>query len=80
MLSLYISQNIHGDDMQATSPLQVRHLSYWGMMWAHGYQGEWTEAARCAQLLVDESRWSKCIYTYLQVSFLLAQRFEEEEG
>ncbi|VDM62278.1 unnamed protein product [Angiostrongylus costaricensis] len=32
---------------------------------AHIYLGQWVKAANYAKRLVNESKWSKCIYTYL---------------
>ncbi|KAM6909233.1 LOW QUALITY PROTEIN: tetratricopeptide repeat protein 39B [Xenentodon cancila] len=38
---------------------QVHHLCYWELMWAHSFQQEWQQAYRYADLLCQESRWSK---------------------
>ncbi|ETN78233.1 hypothetical protein NECAME_02939 [Necator americanus] len=32
---------------------------------AHCYLGQWARAANYAKLLINESKWSRCVYTYL---------------
>lgn len=38
---------------------QIHHACYWELMWTHSYQQDWAQAYQYAQLLCQESRWSK---------------------
>ena len=38
-------------------------------MWAASYLGRWREASEHAGTLLEESRWSPCIYSYLKAAF-----------
>ncbi|XP_068611794.1 tetratricopeptide repeat protein 39B [Brachionichthys hirsutus] len=49
---------------------QIHHLCYWELMWTHSYQQEWQQAYRYADLLCQESRWSKAIYVYQKAAIL----------
>nr|CDJ90436.1 Outer membrane protein domain containing protein [Haemonchus contortus] len=44
---------------------QFHHIAYWELLFAHCYVGEWAKAANYAKRLLSESRWSRCVYTYL---------------
>ncbi|VDN20432.1 unnamed protein product [Cylicostephanus goldi] len=44
---------------------QFHHVAYWELLFAHCYLGQWAKSANYAKLLVNESRWSRCVYTYL---------------
>ncbi|KAL4618182.1 tetratricopeptide repeat protein 39B-like [Arapaima gigas] len=56
---------------------QIHHLCYWELMWLHSFQQQWLEAYRFADLLCNESRWSKAIYVY-QKAAILSMLPEEE--
>ncbi|CAI4231720.1 unnamed protein product [Auanema sp. JU1783] len=51
---------------------QFHHGCYWELLFAHSYLGEWSIAANYAKLLVNESRWSRCVYTYMLAIFFAA--------
>ncbi|KAL6734509.1 hypothetical protein Aduo_005042 [Ancylostoma duodenale] len=44
---------------------QFHHVAYWELLFSHCYLGQWAKAANYAKRLVNESRWSRCVYTYL---------------
>lgn len=56
---------------------QIHHLCYWELMWTHSFRQEWTEAYHYANLLCQESRWSKAIYVY-QKAAILSMMTEEQ--
>lgn len=45
---------------------------------AHGYQRRWSHSANYARLLMKESKWSRCVYTYLLCIFFAADETVEE--
>ncbi|XP_056883989.1 tetratricopeptide repeat protein 39B isoform X1 [Takifugu flavidus] len=57
---------------------QIHHMCYWELMWTHSYQQDWVQAFRYADLLCQESRWSKAIYVY-QKAAILSMMSEEEQ-
>ncbi|VDP24089.1 unnamed protein product [Soboliphyme baturini] len=48
------------------------HPCFWELMFCHAFSGQWEEAAKYANLLFVENRWSKSSYAYLTACFLLA--------
>jgi len=48
---------------------QFHHVAAWELVWAASYRGMWREALKQASILLDESRWSPCIYSYLKAAF-----------
>lgn len=42
------------------------------------YKLDWKSAGEYSQRLLEESRWSKCIYTYQRAAFMCM--LKEEEG
>uniref|UniRef100_A0A1I7ZRX6 Tetratricopeptide repeat protein 39B n=1 Tax=Steinernema glaseri TaxID=37863 RepID=A0A1I7ZRX6_9BILA len=44
---------------------QFHHICFWELLFAHSYLQDWKRAANNAKKLLDESRWSRCVYTYL---------------
>jgi len=48
---------------------QFHHVAAWEMVWAASYRGLWREALVQASILLDESKWSPCIYSYLKAAF-----------
>jgi len=55
---------------------QFHHFCYWELVWAHSILMNWKIAEEFAKKLFEESRWSKCIYAYMQASLLIMQRGE----
>ncbi|XP_046644952.1 tetratricopeptide repeat protein 39B-like isoform X2 [Daphnia pulicaria] len=56
---------------------QFHHLCFWELMWAHSMKMNWKSAGQYARRLFEESRWSKCIYAYVQAAFLC---MDKEDG
>ncbi|XP_028032985.1 tetratricopeptide repeat protein 39B-like [Bombyx mandarina] len=50
---------------------QFRHLCFWEIMWVNSLKMEWREAAQYATKLMDESSWSRTIYSYTKAAMLL---------
>lgn len=50
---------------------QFRHMCYWEIMWVNGLMAQWREAAVYADKLIEESSWSKTIYSYTKAAMLL---------
>ncbi|KAJ0183827.1 hypothetical protein K1T71_000250 [Dendrolimus kikuchii] len=50
---------------------QFHHVCYWEIMWANGLIMDWREAAFYAQKLINESTWSRTIYSYAKAAMLL---------
>ncbi|KYO25710.1 tetratricopeptide repeat protein 39A [Alligator mississippiensis] len=49
---------------------QFHHMCYWELMWCFAYKGLWKMAYFYADLLSQESRWSKAMYVYMKAAFL----------
>ncbi|XP_029441384.1 tetratricopeptide repeat protein 39A-like [Rhinatrema bivittatum] len=49
---------------------QLHHMGYWELMWCFAYQAVWKVAYFYADLLSQESRWSKAMYVYMKAAFL----------
>ncbi|KAK2092369.1 hypothetical protein P7K49_028897 [Saguinus oedipus] len=49
---------------------QVHHLCYWEFMWCHILEQDWRQAYHYANLLSQQSRWSKAIYMYSKAIIL----------
>jgi len=47
---------------------QFHHVACWEMMWAASYECQWREALVQSSRLLQESRWSPCLYSYLKVA------------
>ncbi|XP_043837076.1 tetratricopeptide repeat protein 39B-like [Dromiciops gliroides] len=43
---------------------QLHHFCYWELMWCHIFQQEWRSAYHYADLLCQQSKWSRASYTY----------------
>lgn len=48
---------------------QFHHVAAWELVWCASYRGLWRESIKQASILVEESRWSPCIYSYLKAAF-----------
>uniref|UniRef100_A0A672H0S1 Tetratricopeptide repeat protein 39A-like n=1 Tax=Salarias fasciatus TaxID=181472 RepID=A0A672H0S1_SALFA len=49
---------------------QFHHMCYWELMWCFTYKREWKMAYFYADLLSQESRWSKAMYMYMKAAYL----------
>nr|CAD7587280.1 unnamed protein product [Timema genevievae] len=49
---------------------QFHHLCFWELMWTNSVKCEWREASTYASRLLEESRWSRTIYSYQRAAFL----------
>ncbi|XP_047543625.1 tetratricopeptide repeat protein 39B-like isoform X1 [Vanessa atalanta] len=50
---------------------QLKHLTYWEMIWAFAMMMKWSQAAFYASKLARDSKWSKTIYMYTQAAMNL---------
>ncbi|CAH0716200.1 unnamed protein product, partial [Brenthis ino] len=50
---------------------QLKHLTYWEMIWALAMMLKWEEAAKYAFFLSEHSKWSKTIYVYTEAAMTL---------
>ncbi|CAF0770495.1 unnamed protein product [Didymodactylos carnosus] len=48
----------------------LHHISHWEILWCRVLLHEWNEAAKMADILLNESSWSKATYCYLLATFL----------
>ena len=61
------------------------HTYYWELCWCHQYNLDWMGAYHYANLLFEESKWSKCFYAYLKAAMLcmlqddLTEKQKEEQ-
>ncbi|XP_035388205.1 tetratricopeptide repeat protein 39A isoform X2 [Electrophorus electricus] len=49
---------------------QFHHMCYWELMWCFTYKRHWKMAYFYADLLSQESRWSKAMYVYMKAACL----------
>uniref|UniRef100_A0A8C7QR90 Zgc:158403 n=1 Tax=Oncorhynchus mykiss TaxID=8022 RepID=A0A8C7QR90_ONCMY len=49
---------------------QFHHMCYWELMWCFTYKCVWRMAYFYADLLSNESRWSKAMYVYMKAAYL----------
>ncbi|XP_036407955.1 tetratricopeptide repeat protein 39A [Megalops cyprinoides] len=49
---------------------QFHHMCYWELMWCFTYKRVWKMAYFYADLLSQESRWSKAMYMYMKAAYL----------
>ncbi|CAH0578141.1 unnamed protein product [Chrysodeixis includens] len=50
---------------------QFHHVCYWEIMWVNSLKMEWRESATYASKLIEESSWSRTIYSYSKAAMLL---------
>ena len=43
---------------------QFHHVCYWELVWANQFKRDWWGAHKYANLLFEESKWSRCFYAY----------------
>jgi len=60
----------HANACQSEWP-QFHHVAYWEMIWASCYQCDWRQALVYTDSLLQESKWSPCLYSYLKAAFYL---------
>uniref|UniRef100_A0A0N5C3S2 TPR_REGION domain-containing protein n=1 Tax=Strongyloides papillosus TaxID=174720 RepID=A0A0N5C3S2_STREA len=53
---------------------QFHHICYWELLFAFAYLRQWSRAAHNTKILMDESKWSKCVYTYLMAILINAEK------
>lgn len=51
--------------------IQFKHICYWELMWCHSFKGQWTISMKYAEILSEQSKWSKVMYLYQKAAFLL---------
>ncbi|XP_012681189.1 tetratricopeptide repeat protein 39A isoform X1 [Clupea harengus] len=56
---------------------QFHHMCYWELMWCFTYKRFWKMAYFYADLLSQESRWSKAMYVYMKAACLSMLPHEE---
>ncbi|CAO1636996.1 unnamed protein product [Sympodiomycopsis kandeliae] len=44
--------------------VQLQHISWWDASLCHMSLTQWDKAQECFEVLLRESNWSKCVYTY----------------
>lgn len=49
---------------------QYHHICFWELMWTNSVKQEWREASMYADRLLQESRWSRAIYSYQKAAML----------
>ncbi|XP_058510389.1 tetratricopeptide repeat protein 39A [Solea solea] len=49
---------------------QFHHMCYWELMWCFTYKRVWKMAYFYADLLSQESNWSKAMYVYMKAAYL----------
>uniref|UniRef100_A0A673JXI7 Tetratricopeptide repeat protein 39A-like n=1 Tax=Sinocyclocheilus rhinocerous TaxID=307959 RepID=A0A673JXI7_9TELE len=49
---------------------QFHHMCYWELMWCFTFKKHWKMAYFYADLLSQESRWSKAMYVYMKAAYL----------
>ncbi|KAJ8283760.1 hypothetical protein COCON_G00026100 [Conger conger] len=56
---------------------QFHHMCYWELMWCYTFKRDWKMAYFYADLLSQESRWSKAMYVYMKAAYLSMLPAEE---
>ena len=49
---------------------QFHHVCYWELYWATAFSRQWRRAAEYASLLLEESKWSRCMYAYQKAAVM----------
>jgi len=49
---------------------QFHHVCYWELVWAHQFSRNWWGAHKYANLLFEESKWSRCFYAYQKAAMM----------
>lgn len=56
---------------------QFHHVCFWELVWVHCLKCEWKEALKYSSILNEESKWSKCLYTYQKSAIMLMMKKDE---
>jgi len=48
---------------------QFHHVACWEMVWAASYRCMWREALLQSSKLLEQSKWSPCLYSYLKAAY-----------
>lgn len=59
---------LKANDAQNEWP-QFHHVACWEMLWSASYRCMWREALQQASTLLEQSRWSPCLYSYLKAAY-----------
>ena len=49
---------------------QFHHFCYWELIWCYQFSQDWWSAVHYADLLLQESKWSKTFYSYMKGAFM----------
>uniref|UniRef100_A0A671Y4H7 Zgc:158403 n=1 Tax=Sparus aurata TaxID=8175 RepID=A0A671Y4H7_SPAAU len=60
----------HSDANAQQAWKQFHHMCYWELMWCFTYKRAWKMAYFYADLLSQESLWSKAMYVYMKAAYL----------
>lgn len=55
---------------------QFHHMCFWELLWVNCLRLNWTEASMFASFLVEESKWSRTIYSYQKAAILCMKEDE----
>lgn len=55
---------------------QFHHICFWELYWGNMFMQSWKEALVYADRLLEESRWSKCMYAYQKAATLCMMQDE----
>ncbi|XP_076261113.1 tetratricopeptide repeat protein 39B-like isoform X2 [Rhynchophorus ferrugineus] len=55
---------------------QFHHVCFWELLWVHCLRCEWRQALEYCSRLKDESKWSKCLYTYQKAVIMIMLKNE----
>ncbi len=55
---------------------QFHHICYWELYWGNMFMQNWRDALEFGDHLLEESRWSKCMYAYQKAS-TMCMMYEE---
>lgn len=60
---------------------QFHHLCFWELLWVNCIQLNWREASLYATYLLENSKWSRTIYTYQKavIQLMMADRLTDSE-
>lgn len=58
---------------------QLNHICFWELFWIYSLQADWKSALIFIAFLLDESKWSKTIYTYLKAALFMMLNKDKEE-
>ncbi|CAG9761116.1 unnamed protein product [Ceutorhynchus assimilis] len=59
---------------------QFHHVCFWELLWVHCLKCEWKEALKFISILYNESKWSKCLYSYQKAVIMIMLKGELTYG